>query len=68
MFVNEGILRSRSLMLLTQKQLLSLKCKYEACRHGPGVETLQLGYRQKARFGVDTKQLCEFIKTNIAVS
>jgi len=64
-FVNEGILRSRSLMLLTQKQLLSLKCKHEACLHGPGVETLQLGYKQKARFGVDTGQLCEFIITNI---
>eukprot|EP00092_Neocalanus_flemingeri_P039620 GFUD01043146.1.p1 GENE.GFUD01043146.1~~GFUD01043146.1.p1 ORF type:complete len:618 (-),score=188.28 GFUD01043146.1:78-1931(-) len=64
-FVNEGILRSRSLMLLTQKQLISLKCKHEACLHGPGVETLQLGYRHKDRFGVDTGQLCEFIITNI---
>jgi len=65
MFVAEGVLRSRSLMLLTQRQMISLKCKHEGCMHGPGIETLQLGYKPKDRFGIDTGQLCEFIITNI---
>ena len=64
-FVNEGILRSRSLMLLTEKQLVSLKCKHEACNHGPGIEQLKLVYNPKSRFGIDTSELCEFIVTNI---
>ena len=64
-FVNEGILRSRSLMLLTEKQLVSLKCKHEACNHGPGIEQLKLVYNPKSRFGIDTGELCEFIVTNI---
>jgi len=64
MFVNDGVMRSCSLMLLTQKQLLSLKCKHDY-EYGPGVETLTLNYAPKTRFGVDTGALCEFIVTNI---
>ena len=64
-FVNEGIMRSRSLMLLTAKQLISLKCKHEAYNYGPGIEQLKLVYNPKSRFGIDTNELCDFIITNI---
>ena len=64
-FVNDGILRSRSLMLLTEKQLVSLKCTQEVCNHGPGIEQLKMVYNPKSRFGIDTGELCEFIVTNI---
>jgi len=55
----------KSLMLLTQKQLLELKCKQEQSYHGTGIETVKLPYIQRERFGIDTGQLCEFIITNI---
>jgi len=65
-FVSEGVVRSKSLMLLTQKQLISLKPKHEMnFNYGPGLETLELVYKPKARFGIDTGQLTEFIITNI---
>ena len=64
-FVNEGILRSRSLMVLTEKQLVSLKCRHEGCNHGQGIEQVKMVYHAKSRFGVDTNELSEFIVTNI---
>jgi len=64
-FLSEEVLRSRSLMLLTQKQLISLKCKHEGCLHGSGIDSLQLSYKPKYRFGIDTGQLTEFIITKI---
>jgi len=64
LFVN-GSERSSSLMLLTEKQLISLKSKKGLCQYGSGIETVQLDYKQRSKFGVDTSKLCEFIVTNI---
>lgn len=66
LFLNEGIQRSRSLMLLTQTQLVSLRCKQQAaCNHGTGLEVLRIVYHPKSRFGIDTGDLCQFILTHI---
>jgi len=65
-FVADKVVKSKSLMLLTQKQLISLKPKHNMTyNYGPGLETLQLVYKPKTRFGIDTGQLTEFIITNI---
>ena len=64
-FVDDNNTRERSLMLLTQKRLLQLKCKQQWRNDLPGVETIELSHTTKSRFGIDTGALTEFIITNI---
>ena len=64
-FVSESNERMPSLMILTQKQLLQLSPKGSWCQYGPGIETIEMHYTNKTRFGIDTSALCEFIITNI---
>ena len=64
-FVSESNERMPNLMILTQKQLLQLTPKGSYCQYGPGIETIEMHYTNKTRFGIDTSALCEFIITNI---
>ena len=64
-FVSESNDRSSSLMILTQRKLIQLKCKNTWCQYGPGIETIEMNYNPRTRFGIDTGALCEFIITNI---
>ena len=52
-------------MLLTQKQMIQLKCKDAWREYGAGVETIELHHSPKTKFGIDTGALCEFIITTI---
>lgn len=64
-FVSESNERMPNLMILTQRQLLQLTPKGSWCQYGPGIETIEMHYTNKTRFGIDTSALCEFIITNI---
>ena len=64
LLVNETTLGRKSLMLLTEKQLVSLRCKRDLCTHGPGIAQARLVYLPQSRLGVDTSQLCQFIASN----
>ena len=64
-FVSESNDRSSSLMILTQRKLIQLKCKNTWCQYGPGIETIEMNSNPRTRFGIDTGALCEFIITNI---
>ena len=63
-FVNDNE-RSRSLMLLTQKQMIQLRCKNPWANKIPGIESIEMHHNTKNKFGIDTGGLCEFIITNI---
>ena len=64
-FVSESNERMPNLMILTQKQLLQLTPKGSWCQYGPGIETIEMHFTNKTRFGIDTSALTEFIITNI---
>ena len=64
-FVSESNERMPSLMILTQRQLLQLTPKGSWCQYGPGIETIEMHFTNKTRFGIDTSALTEFIITNI---
>ena len=63
-FVNDSE-RSRSLMLLTQKQMIQLRCKNPWANKIPGIESIEMHHNSRNKFGIDTGGLTEFIITNI---
>ena len=63
-FIRDRIVVNKTLMMLTSKELIPLKCKRRDCEHTFGLPRAQLSFSPKSPYGFETSELCQFIAEN----
>lgn len=64
-FIRDRIVVNKTLMMLTSKELIPLKCKRRDCEHNFGLPRAQLSFSPKSPYGFETSELCQFIADNV---
>ena len=63
-FILDGNWTSRSLMLLTSKRIIPLRCRGQVCIHEFSIPQVKLHHSPTASHGLNTKELSSFIANN----
>jgi len=63
-FIRDRIVVSKTLMMLTSKEIIPLRCKRRDCEHDFGLPRAQLAFSPKSPYGFETIELCQFIANN----
>eukprot|EP00092_Neocalanus_flemingeri_P041086 GFUD01044743.1.p1 GENE.GFUD01044743.1~~GFUD01044743.1.p1 ORF type:complete len:582 (-),score=118.59 GFUD01044743.1:147-1892(-) len=64
-FIRDGNWTSRSLLLLTAKRLVPLRCKQDACIHEFAIPQAKLMFAPQSSFGINPEELCKFVANNV---
>ena len=64
-FIRDGNWTSRSLLLLTAKRLVPLRCKQDSCIHEFPIPQAKLMYSPQSSFGIHPAEMCQFIADNV---
>ena len=63
-FILDGNWTSRSLMLLTSKRIIPLRCRGNVCIHEFSIPQVKLHHNPQSSHGINTKELSSFIANN----
>jgi len=63
-FIRDRTVVNKTLMFLTSKQIVPLRCKSRDCQHDFGIARAQLSFSPKSPYGFETSELCKFIADN----
>jgi len=64
-FIRDGNWTSRSLLLLTAKRMVPLRCKQDTCIHEFAIPQAKLLYAPQSSFGINSDEMCKFIDNHV---
>jgi len=64
-FICDGNWTSRSLLLMTAKRLIPLRCNQDSCIHEFAIPQAKLMYSPHSSYGISPEDLCNFINENV---